>query len=131
MTPEAEALGRRAIAVGLTVPARHTMSWVVGAYSRARDGSLWLVLDGGPTNWDAVPDLDDPATLGVLMAMLPIGWALIPVTRVVGRHRVVIGWAVCADDDGGIRRVTPIPGNMPAETAGGALVAALEAAGAR
>ena len=77
-------------------------------------------LEADDINDDALPDLDDPATLGCLLALVREAWGC---SGVYARESSRGGWVVCVRDVAGGFAQT-----FRAATEAAALVAALEAA---
>lgn len=78
------------------------------------------IITRGHIRDEALPDLDDPATLGCLLALVREAWGVI----LVSDNESGTGWVVVAGDCGAKTSVT-----TSAETLAEALIAALEAAG--
>ena len=129
MTPELEALARRAVACprwrwmpgtlarGVMPP---TLSWErLTAAERIGETRV-------PVLRDALPDLADPATIGCLLALVREAWAAGPdiesyVTRAGAPQVRVSVWAAGSWEDND-------PSDFVEQTLAAALVAALEAA---
>lgn len=81
VTPEQIALGRRAVAAGMTPRASgHILISTFhegpdgASCRRAADGTLWLRVLDPEGNWAWIPDLFDPACHGVLLAQVRKKW---------------------------------------------------------
>jgi len=126
MTPEHEALARRAVSCP-------RWRWMPGMFTIARgrivrrdnDGYTLAYYRGGHAyvlEPDDLPDLTDPATLGCLLALVRESWGQTAYTMYYHSRWMSCGrWTLCADRDQEVD-----PGDDVTEA--GALVCALEAA---
>jgi hypothetical protein len=105
--------------------------WMPGMLATARDGKAWRLWSARGRGRADLPDLDDPATLGCLLALvreawsLP-GWALdvVMLTIIVEGQRVQVMTIVAALHGAKVWSTT----ESGTSCNGDALVAALEAA---
>ena len=135
MTPDLDALGRRAVACrawkwapGMRGVLPDTPKWCGRVMSVGGAGKPWWSVSElrGPWPKDALPDLSDAATLGCLLALVREAWD--EPELYVRSSRDDESWIVCAADHEGRERLMVLRSDPYRASEAEALVVALEAA---